>query len=199
MRQKGFAPILILIIIVLVAGGAYYFGTLKIKPKPQVIPTTVPSVKPAINLETSVPVTQTTIKPTTDPTANWKTFNHSTGNYQFKYPPEWSAVIDQNATADTLFGPNASSKSGLGGIEVREIETDPKDFNTLTESRIISQTKANVNGITGYKTSYSNVLNGTNFVFKNTDGLIYNIYINSSNVDDLKIFDQILSTFKFTQ
>lgn len=143
------------------------------------------------------PTSSATALATADPTANWKTYTHPTYKYQFKYPSDWSAVVSQSASANTLFGLNADSKSGIGGIEVREIPTEPQNFNSLTESKIIKQTPVTINGISGYKTKYSNVVSGTNFVFRHKDGLIYNIYINSEGQNDLEIFDQILSTFKF--
>lgn len=136
---------------------------------------------------------------TPDPTANWKIFIHPTYKFQFKYPSQWSAVISQNAKANTLFGLNATSQSGVGGVEVREISTDPQDFHTLTQSKVSESVPVTINGISGYKMKYSNVVNGTDFVFRNSDGLIYNIYINSENPEDLIIFDQILSTFKFIE
>ena len=137
--------------------------------------------------------------PTPDLTANWKIFIHPIYKYQFKYPSQWSAMISQNAKANTIFGLNATSQSGVGGVEVREISTDPQDFHTLTQSKVSESVPVTINGISGYKMKYSNVLNGTDFVFRNSDGLIYNIYINSENPEDLIIFDQILSTFKFIE
>jgi len=134
---------------------------------------------------------------TPDPTADWKIFTHPTYKYQFKYPPSWSAIVNQNASANTLFGLNATSQSGIGGVEIREIPTEPQNFHNLTQSKVINSTQLTINGISGYKMKYSNIVSGTDFVFKNNDGLIYNIYINSDDSNDLAIFNQILSTFKF--
>lgn len=133
----------------------------------------------------------------TDPTANWKIFIHPTENYQFKYPSEWDVAINENAKSGVLFGPKATSKAGVGGIELREINTDPKDFNNLSESKIEEQKPLKIGNIDGYLTSYTNVVEGTNFVFKSDNGLVYNIYINSTDPEILSNFNQLLQTFKF--
>lgn len=150
------------------------------------------SPKPITEVSTPTPIA------TTDPTASWKTFTHPTNKYQFKYPSEWTTAINEKAKAGVLFGPNASSSSGIGGVEVREINIEPQDFYKLTESKVIESTPYSINGINGYKYTYSNIMVSHGFVFKNTDGLIYNIYINTDDKQNLEIFDQILSTFKFT-
>lgn len=76
--QKGFAPILILVgilIIMVVAGGAFYFGR-QTTPKPQ----------------TQNPVVTSTPQPSPSPdeTSNWKTYTNTKNGYSFKYPSDWS-------------------------------------------------------------------------------------------------------------
>ena len=74
MKQKGFVPILILVgvLILAAAGGAYYLGTKKASVSQiQVIPSQTPQ---AISSPSSTP----------DETANWKTYNQD--KYQIKFP-----------------------------------------------------------------------------------------------------------------
>jgi|GEM_PF-3384263 hypothetical protein len=82
--QKGFAPVLILVgilVIIGVAAGAYFFG------KSQV-------TKSESQNQTAVsPNSQPIMTPTSssDETANWKTFSSKYG-YSLRYPVEWGAA-----------------------------------------------------------------------------------------------------------
>lgn len=89
MRQKGFAPLIIVIILTLVGVvGAYYLGGLN-KSKTNVIQ---PNTQPQI---TEKPSTAT---PNTTPnvTANWKTYTNTKYLYTFQYPQQYS-VKNNNA------------------------------------------------------------------------------------------------------
>lgn len=80
--QKGFSGIIILIVILILAGlaGAYYFGKTQVpKPQPQTI---IPSSSP-------------------DETANWKTYTNNKYKYQFKYPPAWEQTLVECSGPDT--------------------------------------------------------------------------------------------------
>jgi len=74
-NSRGFIQIVIILLaLVLVAAGAYYFGT---KNKSVQAPTA--SVQPSAN-----PVA------TADPTVNWKTYTNKKYGYKFQYPENWA-------------------------------------------------------------------------------------------------------------
>ena len=130
---------------------------------------------------------------------DWKTYNHPTYKYEFKYPKTWSVAVSKNATTNVFFGLTATSLTRLGGVEIREINGDPKKFHDLNGEEIANQQLITIaSGISGYKSQIISAPKGSDFVFKNTDGLIYHIFLESAEPKDLEIFDQILSTFKFT-
>lgn len=73
--QKGFAPILLLVgilILATIAGGAYYFSTKNFSKS---------TLQPTI--QTSQPQNPS---PTTNPTAYWKTYTDAKNGYEIKYP-----------------------------------------------------------------------------------------------------------------
>lgn len=102
--QKGFAPILILIgilVIMAVASGAYYFGKSQ-TPKPQiqnpvvVSPTPQPTIVPS-----SIPATS--LAPTTKPTDSNKTTADKVLFYQL--PAGWQTAKNQNQDFEVGFNP----------------------------------------------------------------------------------------------
>ena len=60
--RQGFIPVIIILVVLIVLGGVYYLGTLK----------------PEQAVES--------LKSTTDPTANWKTYMNNEFKYQLRYP-----------------------------------------------------------------------------------------------------------------
>jgi len=119
-KQNGFAPILILIAIVVVGaiGGAYYLGTKK-APEPQTSTTSSPAV-------------QTTPSPssTPDETADWKTYTNTKIGFVIKYPPNIVPLaisglglgpVDGNDLDGLEFGMRPTADGGLtsdSGVDV---------------------------------------------------------------------------------
>lgn len=89
MRQKGFAPIIILLVIFalgLLGYLAFTKGYLSVnlpKPSASVVPTVIPGPSN-----------------TPDPTANWKTYTNTDVGFTFKYPPD--VVFTQKQDANNL-------------------------------------------------------------------------------------------------
>ena len=99
MKQKGFAPIFVLIAVLIIAaiGGVYYFGTQKV-PTPVVTPqNTTPS--PILS----------------DETANWKVFSSKEFEFSLKYPGDYREANTLGETHNpsfTFFSPDYQSASG---------------------------------------------------------------------------------------
>ncbi len=90
MNQKGIAPILILVGILItaaIAGGAYYFSR--------------PSTPP---VQTS-PVPQAT---PTDPTSSWKTYTNNKIGYQIMYPSDWN-LREEDSSGELIMLSKGSS------------------------------------------------------------------------------------------
>src|SRR5450830_581338 len=86
-NSRGFVQIiLILAVLVLVAGGAYYFGT-----KNKTVPAPTVSIQPS-----SSPVASFT----PDPTANWKTVSNQF--WIFKIPQNWHYI--KCSEANSIYG-----------------------------------------------------------------------------------------------
>lgn len=187
MRQKGFIPIIILVLVILAAVG--YFGYKNYWPKAQTLVITSPT--PA---------------PTPDPTADWKTY--TTQFYSFKYPPQWQA--QKSYTYDS--GSETGFEYDYGyPFYVRHIgnynQLTSKPYSSLQEylgSRSGSIKDIQIDsfpakhvsnpGDEGRVVPYEEVL-----VFVPNRTFILSLYYQLYDKADIKTFDQILSTFKFTK
>jgi hypothetical protein len=186
-KQKGFIPILIVIIIALVAvAGAYYFGTLKRDALP--IPTQTPS---PIATNTPIQVLPTT-KPTTDPTASWKTY--SNGEFSFKYPNTWNIEGIKIYKADRSIEMWAFGSDGSLYNECKKLDNTQiignlriKSFSGVTSSEMCGPINLTL------REKWIVKVEGEGF----QPGLQYSYRTTSSDAEE--IFEQILSTFKFIQ
>lgn len=215
--QKGFAPILIILGIVLllgVAGGAYYFGQVSVK-----VPTS-PSQTPVPTSQTSIsptqPVVKTTVSPTptvVDETANWKTY---TGNkYSFKYPAnDWK--INQSTASlvndVSVYCINNCSTYSVGRFSVGPVVSKSVDeyINSITSTVTDSFgfIKFTLNGDNAVKEGFGGSSQSPAFInviiIHNSQGyLIQTDYVGLLNLNNLDQFPvpnpDFLSTFKFTQ
>ncbi len=224
-KQKGFTPIIILVgilVIVAIAGGAYYFAkSQSVKPETTSFPNSVQTTQSP----QSTSVSQSTSTPSADETANWKSYTDQTYNYSFKYPPQYikpygNLEIPQkprNVIALEILPYNSSDSQN-------EIYYSYEDFGTklalgfcaaggysgesycdsvhksipLTNKYGIEALKLYLNGTTTYFGKIQKSVVGPWFVV--------NITAKSSKsqtvlyiTGDENLFDQIFSTFKFTQ
>lgn len=97
MRQRGFAPIIILTLVLLGIAG-YFAYKYYISPKGTILGPYLPSP-----VATSIPNEATpTVKPSTDPTANWKTYKSILYSYSVEYPPDWNVVETKHNVASVI-------------------------------------------------------------------------------------------------
>jgi len=97
LNKNGFAPIAIIILAILVLGGAW-FGYLIVYQK---------SSQPITN---SVQIFPTATPSPTNEMANWKTFKSKIQGWEIKYPPEWIAA--EEGRAGQMFGLYSNSEGG---------------------------------------------------------------------------------------
>lgn len=183
-------------------------------------------IKPIYNLtkviETPLPTTiPPFLTPAPNPTANWKTYTNSKYGYVLKYPTNWSLVEQlSGAYADLYDQPNItqpqlhdgswviiniSAASREGNVKISDPIGTRKEFaNKVYEQKIADIT------LDTYPAAKMvlDILPGNQTDSRPTTSIVTNmgsdtLVIAFSNPDrqqyekDLKIFDQILSTFKF--
>ena len=183
--------------------------------------------KPDQLLNQSV-VPSSTFSPTTvpteipDPTANWKTYVNSTIGVEFKYPPDWKIttfpnnsrmiLIVSNAVTTDKFGvPNDENSPGYIRViyyaceELSTKKNVPCDtFEQLTantkydlQPKTIKETAVTVSGKQGAQISGVSKYGGFKKYTFFPAGEFQQSVI-TYNVDTEAIYDQILSTFKFS-
>ncbi|MDO8592314.1 MAG: hypothetical protein Q7R92_00905 [bacterium] len=213
-NQKGFASIILVVVIVVIAGAVGYFAFVrKSEPIAGQIPTPTPTQ------------TKTTTPTPKDETANWKTYRISGYNgYEFKYPQN-DAVITGSELENNIL--NASGYwSARGGVTEAAVIDSKSTFsvgrhgyianladckkitwpNGSTEELLI---KKIINGITYYYGMYTGAAAGTStrvdvyhaFGGSGGDGCFELVISTSPSLVNRvsNVADQILSTFKFTK
>ncbi len=169
------------------------------------------------------PTSSTTIPsptPSPDPTASWKTYTSSKANYSFKYPTEWPLVnVPTSQGCDVCveeinFTPKYNPNSGDGNVAIIHIfkEDNIKTLDDYVNIHVKSDSsKVNFRYTTvggekavSYTLSggipplpvieYTVVKNGMYYIIRLDDS----IETNKNRDGNLRLFNTILSTFKFT-
>ena len=211
MRQKGFAPILIIILILVVVGGVYYFGTKR--GSILLIPTQTPNVL-------SSPTT------TLNSTTNWKTFKSNLYGFTIEYPltitpPEESAINNSlNPPASGYMQFNLPEvQNWIDSLSIK-VWSNPAKLSTsdwIAQQRLEakksgapnispeSEKNIEINGISGYQ-SVNFAGDGNmkdTYIAKDTYIIEVSFYDTNPNIPNQEqnktIFETMLSTFKFTQ
>lgn len=207
MNQKGLSLILIIVgigIVGTLVGGVYYLGKFQtLKPQSQ---------NPVISQTTPMP------SPTPDEIANWKTFRSTNGRYSIKYPSDIITLFSpEDAKGDVLFvltkdknvikyafwpislsilwrgNPGASAEQAL----FREL-----NYCILPCNKKDQEVPVRINNAVGFASKdlkedyYLTNTDQTSPVFRVTFSYQAGKYTDASN--EVKIFRQMLSTFKFT-
>lgn len=203
-RQAGFTEFFAVLIAILVVGvGAYYFGYQAAQKK---------QVPPAIQFSPS-PTIQN------GETTNWKTYTNSKYKITFNYPDSWIVGEDNGEKSrgePFIFLRRSSLQTQdktYGEVYIwiyNDIKTVEQYIAKLCDSPGVCVSSDNVKNIKVANLDAFNIKNipaplpSEEVVFKEGDLLIafhFNYqgenYNNYSNKESKQIFDQILSTFKF--
>ncbi len=193
----------ILIFLLLAGGAAASFTVLK------------PQIMKLVAKSSPTPAPIVTITPTPDPTADWKTYTDQKLNFSLKYPSEVSIkrTLDEGGVE---FGIGKSADPNYVGFDILSVYfrttagNDPETVFRTTECPSLQgktcqeKTEAvKINNAVGIKTLGPNYPSGDNYYLTNeskTFPVIRLTYSKSNNTpkQDIKIFEQVLSTFKFT-
>lgn len=184
MNQKGFANIILVIVIVILVGAVGYFAFVK-KSEPiaqQSTPTPV-----ATQTKTSVPTPK-------DETVNWKTYSNQTLGFSIKYPQGWRMA--QCGTNCVGLGPQNKPEDIAISINILQYPmSEAKAYlpvlsinNGITEEKSVTIGDVQWNRVTVQQNE-----SGTKFYeyLKEKSGKTIDI-----SGDGSAIFNQILSTFK---
>lgn len=205
MNQKGFTLLILLLGIILIIGiacGAYYFRISQIqKPQNPIIASQAP--QPTITLSSNP-----------NRTTDWKTYASSPNFYSIQYPSNFYVHEYKDSSID-------KTGNTLGSIDFSDTPYDKRRIGGGTEititlggniKNILSKIIPYDNGrsdnptlktytINGYSGVRAQNIQGIDFVRLDNPrgGGVYLDLYNGSNSEDAKqIFNQILSTFKFT-
>ena len=205
--------IVIILSVILSAGGTYL--ALNSKPKPQ---PTVPKVTPTT---TPTPV---------DETANWKTFTSTKWGFKFKYPNDWTiakegdkgvVIIENDSGYGTpevdfyVLEDSAAMTASRNKIKSYPVNKDvhvPLDnsegavrsydiYKRLEDKNVDNYTALRYTIDLGYKdvgvsdVYEASILKGVKII---TVRMIFNPLVNNKSESKVDFIDKILSTFKFT-
>jgi len=148
------------------------------------------------NLATQTPT------PTPDPTANWKTYTDTKLGFSFKYHPEWVVAIDDSGL---IYLNNKKVNSTITKTDqvffTIKIEEDANEANWL-KNKLNETRNSNIENINNVKYEITDLrshsIGGYSYMTAKTANRNSIITFGLSNADVEIYFDQILSTFKFT-
>lgn len=204
MTQKGFIPILILILIIVAALGGYLVYQNQSSAKPfRPLPTAAPDIKSS---------------PTPDETANWKTYTNQKFLFSLSYPENIFKFFERQIENETDLFLRLSNLNDERESEIRMYVQVSQNNNTMEDylnkelNKSSDKQAFTINGISGFS-YYHNPVGSSglpevptvfsyNFFIKNKNNL-YQISLTTEKGEEyLKekkaLFNQILSTFKFT-
>lgn len=219
MRQTGIVGIfvLVLILVIAVAGGTYYLGRVSTKSphtkiqQPSQITQTIPAFSPSSQTTPS-----STLTPTQNSTANWKTYENTNYGFTIKTPPQY--FFQENANNKALISlmetnPNPNREFGLG-FDIKLSKAPSGSYSILEQFGSTGDVTYSNSLFIKNKTPQSITLGGKKgYVMRDigagvagilkeivliNDNNLYNVQIGGSWTEKEDEADQILSTFKFT-
>ena len=201
MRQKGFSPLIIILVIAILGVVGYFAYKNYISPKGTILGPYSPSP-----IDTATP----------NLTANWKTYTNDTYGFSFEYPGDYS-YSESPQKDSAYFAPNQYKTSDITALpvitfamlqfpdsvnnlqdELNQIKiSDPNEIQNVKNIVVNGSQAIQFNELRGNELDTQILLktkiNGNSiFLIKLTD------YDKADN-NMLRVYSQILSTFKFTQ
>lgn len=161
MRNKGFVPVLVVVIGVVALA---LLGALLVLSKSKTPKTAIPKAsaiaeKPA---KTARPTIAASAKPAVLMIANWHAYQN--GPLRMKYPEDWIAEPIQGTAPGVLFRPNTSTSANLDQrIIVMAIPTNPIFLKALKDQAVVLHLLASSQSIAGIQgEKYSGTLANKN-------------------------------------
>jgi len=211
-RKSSLPLIIILLVAILLVGiGGVYagmqIGKKQVTPnqiisQPPILPTTIPT-----SIPTQLP--EITSAPTPDATTNWKTYTNTEYGFSVKIPLEWGSYSMKDFSFSKIISPEEQylylgpSGSTLRPPQSMQISVEKKDVlegraKTGMQEKNCSDETVGVGkeGVTARKT-VCDWNRGPSFVIEKGD-FVYTIDNVVTDSSKWSLFDQILSTFKFT-
>jgi hypothetical protein len=192
MNQKGFANIILVVVIIILAGAVGYFALIK-KSEPMAQQSPTPT-----STQTKTPVSPTPAPK--DKTANWKTYTNAQYGFEFKYPANY--VVTKT--------PGENNKFVTFSVDHFQVIVYPGDLSLdafikdQAQNYLISNyQKINFAGQSAYEGIDQGMTNAYVIYLKNKE-YIYRLILNTNGKDTLPELKagltteqkQILSTFK---
>ncbi len=204
-NQKGFIPVIIILVVLIGFVGIYYLGTLKPK-NTTVNPTSTPTI---LNSPSSVATSKPAIP---DPTANWKTYLVPNLNFEIKIPQSWSQLENKSHFKDSknneivvIIDSNGVSLKNDLSVDAKELieyELNYVPGTSYHSPKIVNTTNTNISGQDAIRYDIDLTkpvdklpYNKESLIYLYKDSQIYTIYLYGNDVNTM---NQILSTFKFT-
>jgi hypothetical protein len=193
-HQKGFANLILVgIVLVLIAVGGYFLWSKK--------------AKAPVVAQTNTPVTSTPTQ--AGDMANWKTYTNTQYGFEFQYPADWNLPLNKNPhdglgsielgcpKEDVLDTETCPLNIGIwqsGSYEISMFDSPKAETKTFTVNDVqIKEFKPYKEAGSDGPIGYDEIANipGNNITVQFTDSM--------GDYESNGIFDQILSTFKFTK
>jgi len=211
MRQRGFALIFVILIVLVVGVAAFFVGASR---------ENIHSIQNQLAVKQSTPSTA----PTTNPMSNWKTYTNTKYLYEIKIPANWTVGTkggaDESTFSSPVIGNNCKYDSGeLCQQFYFEASTDDgklePSFIISSNDKVINKKESTINGYKAVEFEYFQALyfpsGRWQYVIIVGNGKFkYQLNYEENQKGDTisptnptwkekTLFDQIVSTLKFTK